>query len=76
MLGNPIYVRETEIGIKSRDVLVDIRIDYEEVGNMEDITGLSGEIKFADQFETVPIENPGPIKSEHSRPNPNKSSNC
>jgi len=74
MLGNPICVRETEIGIKSGDVLVDILIDYDEVVNMEDLTGLSGEIKFADQFETVPIENPGPIKSQHSRPNPSKSS--
>ena len=27
------------------------------------------DIKFADQFETVPLEKPGPIKSEHSRPN-------
>ena len=73
MLGNPKCVRETEIGIKSGDVLVDIPIDYDEVVNMEDITGLSGEIKFADQFETVPIEKPGPIKSQHTRSNPSKS---
>jgi len=31
---------------------------------MEDLTGLSDDIKFADQFETVPIEKPGPIKSQ------------
>lgn len=71
---NPICVRETEIGIKSGDVIINIIIDYDEVVNMKDPTGLSGEIKFADQFETVPIENPGPIKSKHRRPNLSKSS--
>lgn len=67
MLGNPIYVRETEIGSKSGDVLVDILIDYDEVVNMEDLTGLSGEIKFANQFEIVPIENPGLIRSKQNK---------
>ena len=69
MLGNPRCVQETKIDIKSANVIVDTIIDYDEVVNMEDITGLKGEIKFSDQFETVPIKNPGPIKSEHSRPN-------
>ena len=64
MLGNPICVRETEIGIKLGDIIVDIIIDYDEIVNMEDLTGLSDDIKFADQFETVPIEKPGPIKSQ------------
>ena len=72
-LGNPICVRKTGIdkiseSVKSGDVIVDVLIDYDEVVNMENLTGLSDEIKFADQFETVPIENPGPIKFEHSRP--------
>lgn len=39
---------------------------------MEDVTGLSGDIRFADQFETGSIENPDPIKSKHSRPNLSK----
>nr|YP_009029039.1 hypothetical protein [Cylindrotheca closterium]AGH28578.1 hypothetical protein [Cylindrotheca closterium] len=72
-IGNPICVREAEINIKSRDVVVDMLIDYDEVVNMEDVTGLSGEIKFSDQFETLTIENPGPKNSQHSRINPNKS---
>lgn len=74
MLGNPICARETEIDIKSGNVVVGILIDYDEVVNMEDLTGLSGEIKFANQFEAVPIENPGPIKSQHSRPNRSQNS--
>ena len=73
ILGNPTCAHQTKIGIKSGDVIIDIPIDYDEIVNMEDITGLSGEIKFADQFETVPIENPGPIKSQHTRSNPRKS---
>lgn len=73
MIGNQICIREAEIDIKSADVVVDMLIDYDEVVNMEDVTGLSGEIKFSDQFETLPIENPGPKKSQHSRINPNKS---
>ena len=72
MIGNPICVREAEIDIKSGNVVVDMLIDYDEVVNMEDVTGLNGDIQFADQFETLPIENPGPKKSQHSRINPNK----
>lgn len=40
-------------------------IDYDQIVNMEDVTSLSDDIRFADQFEIVPIENPGLIKSEH-----------
>lgn len=74
MLGNPTCIRKTEINkisksIKSGEVTVDTLIDYDEFVNMEDVTGLSDALKFNDQFETVPFENPGPIKSEHSRPN-------
>ena len=54
---------------ESGDVTLDKISEYDQVVNMEDATGLNGDIRFADQFETVPIEKRGPIKSEHSRPN-------
>jgi len=73
MLGNQKCVPKTVVNdVKSGNVVVDILIDYNEVVNMEDITGLSGDIKFVDQFESVPIQRLGPIKSEHSRTNPGK----
>jgi len=73
-IGNPTCVRHnTIIDIINNDESVDVTLDkiieYDQVVNMEDVTGLSGDIKFADQFETVSLEKPGPIKSEHSRPN-------
>jgi len=73
-LGNPTCVRKTKVSETgtSGNVVVDILIDYDDVVNMEDVTGLNGDIKFADQFETIPIQKPGPIKAEHSRPNPGK----
>jgi len=54
---------------ESANMILDKIIEYDQVVNMEDVTGLRGDIKFADPFETVPLEKPGPIKSEHSRPN-------
>ena len=73
MLGNPECVPKIVVDdFKSANVVVDTITDYNEVVNMEDITGLSGEIKFVDQFETLPIQRPGPIKSEHSRTNTNR----
>lgn len=73
-IGNPKCARHNIIidivnNDESVDVILDKIIDYDQVVNMEDITGLRGDIKFADQFETVPLEKPGPIKSQHSRPN-------
>lgn len=58
-----------KIGAKSGNVVLDTIIDYDEVLNMEDIIGLSGEIKFVDQFDAVIIEPLGPIKSTFNRPN-------
>jgi len=73
ILGNQKCVPEIVLNdVKSANVVVDTLIDYNEVVNMEDITRLSGDIKFADQFETLPIQKPGPIKSEHSRINSGK----
>ena len=72
MLGNLKCIRESQIakiGAKSENVVLDTIIDYDEVLNMEDIIGLSGEIKFVDQFDAVPIETPGPIKFTFNRPN-------
>lgn len=73
MLGNKKCVPKTVVNdVKSGDIVVDMLLDYNEVVNMEDITGLSGEIEFVDQFEIVPIQRPGPIKSKHSRPSRSK----
>lgn len=71
-ISNPTCARHNIIidivnNAESVDRTLDKIIEYDHVVNMEDVTHL--DIKFADQFEVVPIENPGPIKSEHSRPN-------
>lgn len=73
-IGNPTCTRHNIIidiinNNESVDVTLDKIIEYDSVVNMEDVTGLSGDIQFADQFETVPIEKLGPMKAEHSRPN-------
>jgi len=78
-IGNPTCARHNLIidivnNDGSVDVILDKIIDYDQVVNMEDVTGLHGDIKFADQFEMVPLEKPGPIKSQHSRPNLRKNS--
>lgn len=78
-IANPTCARHNIIidivnNAESVDVTLDKIIEYDQVVNMEDVTGLGGDIKFADQFEIVPLENPGPIKSEHSRPNLRKKS--
>ena len=70
ILGNQKCVPKIVLNdVKSANVVVDTLMDYNEVVNMEDITRLSGDITFADQFETLPIQKPGPIKFEHSRIN-------
>ena len=73
ILGNQKCVPKIVLNdVKSANVVVDTLIDYDEVVNMQDVTRLSGDIKFADHFETLPIQKPGSIKSEHNRINSGK----
>lgn len=65
-IGNPICARENKIidiikNYESDGVILDKLIDYDEVVNMEIVTGLPNH-DFSDQFELVPLEKPAPIK--------------
>ena len=73
-IGNSRCTRENKIieiinNYKSDDVIIDQIIDYDEVVNMEIITGLTNP-DFSNQFELVSTRNPAPIKKLKSETKP------
>lgn len=77
-LGNPTCARENQIleiieNAESGNVVLDTVLEYDEVVNMEDVTGLSGK-EFSDQFEFLPVQKPAPIEPKSIRPNLRKPS--
>lgn len=73
-IGNSRCARENKIieiinNYKSDDVIIDQIIDYDEIVNMEIVTGLPNH-DFSDQFELVPIQKPAPIKKLNPKTKP------